>query len=141
MKTETFIKWLTAELCAVAGLLWGDLDGMMIALICAMCLDMLTGLIAGAMQKRLESAVCFRGVCKKLLILLVVALGHILDTYVFGSAFCKAVAEGFYIANEGLSILENAGKFIPYPKKLRDVLKQLKSENDDEQEGKNDDNS
>lgn len=141
MKTETFIKWLTAELCAVAGLLWGDLDGMMVALLVCMCLDMLTGLIAGAMEKKLDSAVCFKGVGKKLLILLVVALGHILDTYVFGAAFCKPVAEGFYIANEGLSILENTGKFVPYPKKLRDILKQLKSDNDEEKEGKNDDNS
>jgi toxin secretion/phage lysis holin len=102
---------------------------------------MLTGLIAGAMEKKLDSAVCFKGVGKKLLILLVVALGHILDAYVFGAAFCKVMAEGFYIANEGLSILENTGKFVPYPKKMRDVLKQLKSENDDEQEGKTDENS
>lgn len=134
MKGETFWKCMFAEVCAFAGLLWGDLDGMMIALLCAMGLDMVTGLIAGAMRKPgLDSRICFRGVGKKLLILLVVALGHILDTYVFGAAFCKVMAEGFYIANEGLSILENAGEFIPYPKKLRDILARLKTkEGDDE---------
>jgi len=138
MKQETFIKWLTAELCAVAGLLWGDLDGMMVALLLSMCLDMVTGLIAGLMAHKLDSAVCFKGVGKKLMILLVVALGHILDAYVFGAAFCKVMAEGFYIANEGLSILENTGKFVPYPKKLRDILAQLKSENDNDKEDHHD---
>ena len=62
------------------------------------------------------------------------AVGHILDTHVLGGgSVCRSAVIGFYIANEGISILENAGNIgIPLPKKLIDVLKQLKSKEDSE---------
>ena len=132
MKQETFWKLLFADICGITVLLWGDMDGMLAALLIAMCLDMLTGIIVGAMEHRLDSCISFRGVGKKVLILLLVGLAHALDTWVLEAPMTQGIVEGFYIANEGLSILENAGKFIPLPKKLRDVLVQLRSENDEE---------
>ena len=134
MKTGTFLKCLAAEFCAIFVLLFGEMNGMLAALLIAMCLDMLTGIIVAAMEHRLDSRISFRGIGKKVLILLLVGLAHALDTWVLETPMTQGIVEGFYIANEGLSILENAGKTIPLPKKLRDVLVQLKSEDDKEDE-------
>lgn len=135
MRADTFVKMLTAELCALAALLWGSLDGLMTGLLIVMGLDLVTGLIVGAEAHNLNSAVCFRGLARKMLILVMVALGHALDAYIFGgeSAVCRSAVIGLYFANEGLSILENAGKMgLPLPKKLRDMLVQLKQESKEE---------
>lgn len=75
-----------------------------------------------------------KGIAKKVMILVLVAVGHILDVYVLGGGVvCRSAVIGFYIANEGISILENAGNLgIPLPKKLVAVLQQLKKDNDKE---------
>lgn len=135
MRFETFLKWLSAEVCALTSLLWGGMDGLLFALLAVMCLDFATGLIVGGAQRKLNSEVCFRGLAKKMLILVMVALGHVLDAHIFGgsAAVCRSAVIGFYVANEGLSILENAGKLgMPFPKKLRQMLEQLKNEEDDD---------
>lgn len=135
MRADTFLKVVTAEACALAALLWGSLDGLMTGLLIVMGLDLVTGIIVGASERSLSSAVCFRGLAKKMLILVMVALGHALDAYMFGgeSAVCRSAVIGLYFANEGLSILENAGKLgLPLPKKLRDMLVQLKQESNKE---------
>ncbi len=71
----------------------------------------------------------FTGIAKKVFILALVAVGHILDAHVLGGgSVCRSAVIGFYLANEGISILENAGNIgLPLPKKLIDVLKQLKN--------------
>lgn len=94
-----------------------------------MVLDYLTGLISAWIHKELSSAVGFTGIAKKVLILILVAVGHLLDDYVLGGgSVCRSAVIGFYLANEGISILENAGNIgLPLPKKLTDVLEQLKN--------------
>lgn len=133
---SSFLKMLSAFVCGLAGLLWGQLDGLLIALIAFICLDYISGLIVGAVQHRLNSQTSFIGLAKKALILIIVAVAHIIDSQVLGgsASVFRSAACGLYIANEGLSILENAGKLgLPMPKKLRNVLEQLrdKSEEDD----------
>ena len=85
-------------------------------------------------NKNLSSEVGFKGIAKKVLILLIVAVGNIVDMYVLdGGAVCRSTVIGFYLANEGISIFENAGNIgIPLPKKIVSVLKQLKNDNDKE---------
>lgn len=137
MKVETFVKWISAEIFALASLLWGGLDGLLTALLIAMGLDFVTGLIVGGITHRLDSEVCFKGLAKKMLILVMAALGHVLDAYVFGggTAVCRSGVIGFYIANEGLSILENAGLMgLPLPKKLRQMLEQLRDKDETEKQ-------
>lgn len=130
-----FIKAASAVLCGLAGFLWGDMDGLLIALISFICLDYVSGVLVGAFKHRLNSQTSFKGLCKKAMIMLVVAVAHIVDTQILGgtaSVFRSATC-GLYIASEGLSILENAGKLgLPLPKKLREMLEQLhdKSEED-----------
>ena len=129
------IQLSTAIGAAVCGFLFGRMDGLMYALIAFMALDYLTGVLVAAAQKELSSKVGFKGIAKKVIILALVAVGHILDTHVLGGgAVCRSAVSGFYIANEGISILENAAELgLPLPKKLIDVLKQLRDDNDKEE--------
>ena len=129
------IQLITAIGAAVCGFLFGRMDGLMYALIAFMALDYLTGVLVAATQKELSSKVGFKGIAKKVIILALVAVGHILDTHVLGGgAVCRSAVSGFYIANEGISIIENAEELgLPLPKKLIDVLKQLRDDNDKEE--------
>lgn len=128
------IKSISAIMCGVAGFLWGEMDGLMVALVVFICLDYITGLIVGAVQHKLNSQISFVGLAKKAFILIVVAVAHIIDTQILGgnASVLRSAACGLYIANEGLSILENGGKLgVPYPKKIKEVLEQLKDKKED----------
>jgi len=131
---EKLIQTISACVFGVCGFMWGRLDGLLYALIALMAMDYITGLDVAWLHKELSSEVGFKGIAKKVFILILVAVGHILDTHVLGGgSVCRSAVIGFYIANEGISILENAGNIgIPLPKKLIDVLKQLKSKEDSE---------
>ena len=125
-----FIRWTISLICAVAGFFFGSLDGLILALLAFMILDYITGVIVGIIQKKLSSSTGFEGLLKKGLILIIVSVGHILDTQLFGgeSSVCRSAVTGFYIANEGISILENVGRMgLPLPEKLKKVLEQLKN--------------
>lgn len=97
-----------------------------------MLLDYVTGLISAYLRKELSSAVGFRGIAKKVFIMVLVAVGHVLDTRIIdGGTVCRSAVIGFYLSNEGISILENSGKIgLPLPEKLVNVLNQLKNKED-----------
>lgn len=135
---ERLVKTLSAAGCGVAGFFFGDMDGLLIALISFVCLDYITGIIVGAARHKLNSQVGFKGICKKALILIIVAEAHIIDAYVLGGskAVFRSAACGLFIANEGLSIMENAGKLgLPLPKKIRSFLEQLRDSSDSDKDG------
>ena len=130
-----FWKAFTALLGGFAGFLFGELDGLMVALIAFICLDYVTGVIVGAVKHKLNSQTGFIGLVKKALILVIVAVAHIVDTQILGgeNSVFRSAACCLYIANEGLSILENCGRLgVPYPKKLREILEQLRNKDGDE---------
>ena len=109
------------------GYFLGGMDGLMIALIVLMTLDYVSGVMCAIIDKKLSSAVGFKGICKKVFILMLVGVAHIIDLHVVGtgSALRDAVI-CFYMSNEGLSLLENAAHIgLPIPDKLRDILSQL----------------
>ena len=126
------MKWTAAIIGGMAGVLVGEVNGVLYALLAFMAVDYLTGLTVAVKEKELNSEVGFIGLCKKMMILLVVVLGNVLDAHVVGSgAIMRSAVIAFYIANEGLSILENLGKLnIPYPEQLEKVLVQLKDKKD-----------
>lgn len=126
------IQILATAGATVCGFLWSEFDGLMYALIAFMVLDYLSGFLVAIAQKELSSKVGFKGIAKKVIILALVAVGHIIDTHILGGgAVCRSAVLGFYIANEGISILENAAELgLPLPKKLVSVLKQLKDKED-----------
>ncbi len=110
-----------------AGYFVGGMDGMLIALIVLMGLDYVSGVMCAIEDRKLSSAVGFRGICKKLLILMLVGVANILDVNVVGSgAVLRGAVICFYLSNEGLSLLENAAWLgLPVPDKLREILAQL----------------
>ena len=109
------------------GYFMGGMDGLLIALIVLMTLDYISGVMCAIMDKSLSSAVGFRGIAKKVLILMLVGVAYILDIHVVGegSALRGAVI-AFYLSNEGLSLLENAAHIgLPVPDPLKNALAQL----------------
>ena len=109
------------------GYFLGGLDGLMIALLIFMGLDYITGVMCAIIDKELSSAVGFKGICKKVLILMLVGLANIVDVHVIGNGSAlRGAVIAFYLSNEGLSLLENAAYIgLPIPQKLKDVLTQL----------------
>lgn len=109
----------------------GGLDGFMYALIAFILVDYITGVTAAAVNKELSSEVGARGIAKKVGELLLVGVGNVLDKQILQQgAAMRTLVIFFYVANEGLSILENLGKIgVPIPKPLRDLLKKLKNDN------------
>jgi len=109
------------------GYFMGGMDGLMIALLVFMALDYITGIMCAIADKKLSSAVGFRGIFKKVLIFLLVGVAHILDAQVIGTGcVLRTAVIFFYISNEGVSLLENAGHLgLPIPTKLKAVLEQL----------------
>ncbi|MBQ7981779.1 MAG: phage holin family protein [Oscillospiraceae bacterium] len=128
-----FFKAVTAFFCTAFGFVFGDMDGMMIALVALIVLDYISGVIAAAIEKKLSSSVGAKGIAKKLFMLLIVAVANIVDINVIGEGHVlRTVTTVFYIANECISLIENAGRIgVPVPKKLIDVLEQLKNDNDE----------
>lgn len=123
------VKSILAAICAMFGFVFGDLNGLMIALIALIVLDYISGVLAAVVEKKLSSEVGAKGIAKKIFMLLIVAVANIVDINVIGEGHVlKSVTVVFYIANECISLIENAGRLgVPVPKKLLDVLEQLKS--------------
>lgn len=133
-KIQIIIDSMAGAVGAVLGFMYGEVTGLFWALIAFMALDYITGVVVAIIEKRLSSEVGFRGLAKKFLILVFVAVGHIADTYILGGtpAAMSAVML-FYMANEGISIIENAAALgLPVPKKLKDIMVQLKKESEEE---------
>jgi toxin secretion/phage lysis holin len=109
------------------GYFLGGVDGLMIALIIFMVLDYVTGIMCAVLDKKLSSAIGFRGIFKKVLILMLVGIANIVDEHVVGTGSAlRGAVICFYLSNEGLSLLENAAYIgLPVPEKLKDVLAQL----------------
>ena len=131
------IIWAKIQMAVAAiggwlGYFLGGMDGLMIALIIFMVLDYITGLMCAIVDKKLSSAVGFKGICKKVLILMLVGVANVVDIHIVGtgSALRSAVI-CFYLSNEGLSLLENAAHIgLPIPDKMKDVLAQLHGRED-----------
>ena len=111
----------------------GGVDGLMTALLIFMVLDYITGLMCAIADKKLSSAVGFKGICKKVLILMLVGVAHIVDLHVVGTGDAlRSAVVCFYLSNESVSMLENAAHLgLPIPEKLKSVLAQLHGRIDD----------
>jgi toxin secretion/phage lysis holin len=99
--------------------------------------DYITGVMCAVVDKKLSSEVGFKGICKKVLIFMLVGIANILDIEVIGTgSVLRTAVIFFYLSNEGISLLENAGHLgLPIPKKLMDILEQLHDRS--EEGGKN----
>ena len=109
------------------GYFLGGYDGLLYALVVFMAADYITGVMCAVVDKKLSSAVGFKGICKKVLILLLVGIANLLDVQVVGTgSVLRTAVIFFYLSNEGVSLLENAAHLgLPIPEKLKAVLAQL----------------
>ena len=109
------------------GYFLGGVDGLMIALLVFVALDYVTGLMCAISDRTLSSAVGFKGICRKVLIFLLVGVAHIVDMHVVGTGNAlRSAVVCFYLSNEGVSMLENAAHLgLPVPEKLKEILAQL----------------
>lgn len=124
--------WTSTQLVltAIGGWLgWylGGCDGLLYALIAFVVVDYITGVMCAIVDKKLSSAVGFKGIFKKVLIFILVGIANILDTNVIGAgSVLRTAAIFFYLSNEGVSLLENAAHLgLPVPNAIKEVLQQL----------------
>ena len=135
-------NWIQAGFTILGGWLgWslGGMDGFVYVLIAFVALDFITGVMRAVVEKEVSSKASFRGILKKTLIFVMVAVGHMVDTHIIGplgtvgdySAIRTAIIF-FYLSNEGISLLENAAYIgLPIPERFRDILAQLHNRIDD----------
>ena len=123
----TTIQVIFAAIGGWLGWFLGGCDGLLIALLAFVAIDYVTGVMCAIVDKKLSSAVGFKGIFKKILIFALVGVGHILDTMVIGTgSVLRTAVIFFYLSNEGISLIENAGHLgLPIPAKLKTVLEQL----------------
>ena len=109
------------------GYFLGGNDGLLIALVVFAVADYITGVMCAVSDKKLNSQVGFKGICRKVLIFLLVGVAHIVDLHVVGSgSVLRGAVVCFYLSNEGVSMLENAAHLgLPVPEKLKAILEQL----------------
>lgn len=118
------------------GYFLGGCDGLLYALLVFVVIDYITGVMCAIADKSLSSEIGFKGIAKKVLIFLLVGIGHIMDTQVIGTgSVLRTAVIFFYLSNEGVSLVENAAHLgLPVPEKLKNVLEQLhdRAEKEDE---------
>lgn len=123
-------QYIFAAVGGFFGWFLGGFDGFLYALLVFVIIDYITGIMVAILEKKLSSEIGFRGIFKKVLIFCLVAVGQIIDSQIIktGSVLRTAVIF-FYLSNEGISILENVALIgLPVPQKLKDVLEQLKKD-------------
>lgn len=137
--------WNTIQLIfsAIGGWLgWflGGCDGLLYALIAFVVIDYITGVCCAAADHKLSSEVGFKGICKKVLIFILVAVGNIIDAQIIGSgSVVRTAVIFFYLSNEGISLLENSAHLgLPIPQKLKDILEQLHDRAEEDKEDNHD---
>ena len=110
----------------------GGVDGFLYALIAFVVIDYITGVMCAIADKSLSSEVGFKGICRKVLIFLLVGIANIIDVQVLGApGVLRTAVIFFYLSNEGVSLLENAARLgLPVPDAIKTVLEQLHDRSD-----------
>lgn len=134
---EKIFNWISILIGITGGYLshWlGGWDVLLRTIVFLAVLDYITGLIKGIYLKKLSSEIGFKGLLKKIVMFIVIAVAFVIQELIGGTIPLREVVIMFYIANEGISLLENAAIFVPIPDKLKDVLLQLR-DNENKTEG------
>ena len=121
------MQFIFAAVGGWLGFFLGGCDGLVYALLLFVIVDYITGVMYAILSKKLSSEIGFKGICKKVLIFILVGLANILDVKIIGTGcVLRTAVIFFYISNEGVSLLENAAHLgLPVPEKLKGILQQL----------------
>lgn len=136
-KMDKLFNWISIVFGFVGGLLsyWlGGWDILLKTIVFLAVIDYITGIMKAVYLKQLSSEIGFKGLLKKIMMFIVIAVAFVIQQLIGGTVPLREVVIMFYIANEALSLLENAAIFVPIPDKLRDVLLQLRDNEDLEDE-------
>ncbi len=137
---EKLFNWISLLIGIAGGVLahyMGGWDRLLRTILFLAVCDYVTGCIKAIYMKRLSSEIGFKGLLKKIVMFIVIAVSYIIQELIGGAIPLREVVIMFYIANEGISLLENAAIFVPIPERLKDVLLQIrdKEEETDKKEG------
>ncbi|MGN6711051.1 phage holin family protein [Anaerocolumna jejuensis] len=127
-----YVKFILAFAGGIIGWIFGGFDSLIYALIAFVTIDYITGILLAIRDKKVSSDIGFKGIVKKFLIFLIVSMGNIIDHYILGTGTTlRTLIIMFYLSNEGISILENAGQLgLPIPKKLKSAIQKLNDNNE-----------
>ena len=129
------IQVIFAAIGGWLGYFLGGCDGLLVALVVFAAVDYITGVMCAVADKELSSEVGFKGICRKVLIFILVGIANILDVQVIGTgSVLRTAVIFFYLSNEVVSLLENAGHLgLPIPEKIKTVLEQLHDRSESEE--------
>ena len=136
MKVWIIIETMFAAIGGAIAAFLGGFDGLLTALVIFIVIDYITGIFAAVVQKRLSSAIGYKGIIRKALIFLIIGMAdlidrHILNLSVGGGEIVRDIVICFFLANEGVSIFENAALIgLPIPKVMKNILLQLREKID-----------
>jgi toxin secretion/phage lysis holin len=126
-RMDVFFKIAATAIGGMASYLFGGWHTLIQILLVFVTIDYLTGMIASAYEGKLSSRIGFRGIAKKVMIFAIVAVAHLIDTAIGESHLFRDAVIYFYLANELLSILENAGRTgLPIPNQIKNAVSVLK---------------
>jgi toxin secretion/phage lysis holin len=126
---DKVLNWISVAAGAVGGFVAASLGGWdkwIMALVFFVVMDYITGLVKARFTKTLSSEIGFRGIAKKIFIFVMVAVAVVLQKLVDDNIPLRYVVVCFYLANEGISLLENMAEFLPIPEKIKEILLQLR---------------
>lgn len=128
-KVFDFIRWVWVGLCMLFSYLFGAYDGLLCALITFVIIDYILGVLCASYNQELSSKKGFRGIIRKVVIFTVVAVATVIGVNILNIGFLiRDAVIGFYLFNEGVSILENCSILgVKIPKSLLDSLLQVKN--------------
>ena len=128
---QVYAKIVGAWLTAIIARFLGGWDMWLKVLVLVVVLDFITGILKAIYLKKLSSDISFKGGIRKICIFIVVAVAVCMDGLFQTEILMRTLAIGYYIAHEGISILENvAAVDLPVPNKLKEILEQLKKDSD-----------
>ena len=133
-RIDYWVSGVASAIGAAFVYVYGDIDTALVCLFGCITIDYLSGLIAAAYERKLSSAIGFKGLLKKMWILLMVGLAGLLDRALHFDNLTRSMVCCFYICNEAISIIENGTKMgLPFPKKLLNIILEAKRKTDDDE--------
>ena len=133
-KMEKLFNWISIVFGMIGGVMsyWlGGWDVLLQTIVFLAVVDYITGIIKGIYLKELSSEIGFKGLLKKIVMFIVIAVAYEIQLLIGGTIPLREVVIMFYVTNESLSLIENAAIFVPIPEKLKDVLLQLRDKETD----------
>ncbi|OQP07031.1 holin [Geobacillus sp. 46C-IIa] len=130
-RLDVVYKTGAAAIGAVVGYLFGGWSELLGILLAFVVMDYVTGVMAAYREGSLRSAVGFKRIPKKVMIFMLVAVGHLIDRAVGTNGLFRDATIFFYLANELLSIIENAGRIgLPVPEQIKQAVEVLKGKSE-----------